>query len=319
MKKILLLLVAPIVFMTTLSAQISQKEADEIVIERLSDETKPYCLYAQKEVQTEFEITTATGEVLELGYSAWVYYVSYIGETNGKYLIVKESNGNVLEVNSKNDVGPDDLGEWRVVIYDHSPTISPNKTWNIEVGMPCLEGFCYLGITTIKTGDTKTFNGTAYYELLRTDDPFQQEEEIITYVREDDGQVFFYVEDCDMEYLMYDYNLKVGDEVYLVDPLYPFSFFNEESCEITEEEMNNFYKCKITDIDVIVYDQVARKRLKVEHHGMYDYWIEGIGAMKGITYQISSQMGGTVHQLKDCYEADELIFENENPEYIWDN
>jgi len=115
MKKILLSLVVPLVFMTTLSAQISQEQADEIVIERLSNETKPYCIYAQKEVQTEFEITTATGEILELDYMAWVYYVGYTGGTNGKYLIVKESNGNLLEVNTKNDADPDGLVEWRFV------------------------------------------------------------------------------------------------------------------------------------------------------------------------------------------------------------
>jgi len=117
MNKILLSLVVPLVFMTTLSAQISQEQADRIIIERLSDETKPYCLYAQKEVQTEFEITTATGEILELGYSTWVYYVSYIGETNGKYLIVKESNGNLLEVNTKNDAGPNDLTKWKPISF----------------------------------------------------------------------------------------------------------------------------------------------------------------------------------------------------------
>ena len=115
MKKILLSLVVPLVFMMTLSAQILQEQADEIVQQRLESETKPYCLYAQKEVQTEFEITTATGEVLELGYSAWVYYVSYTGEANGKYLIVKENNGNLLEVNTKNDADPDDLEKWRFV------------------------------------------------------------------------------------------------------------------------------------------------------------------------------------------------------------
>jgi hypothetical protein len=210
------------------------------------------------------------------------------------------------------------------VIYEnlnYYPTITPDKTWYIEYGMPCPEGdtigcWCYLGITTIKTGDIKTFNGKEYYELI-TDYPVTN---VITYAREEEGKVFFYVEDCDKEYLMYDYNLNIGDEVYLVDPLYPYSIFNQDDpCELTEEDMNYFYKCKITDIDVIGYDGVPRKRLKVEHFypDISDYWVEGIGAMRGITHQISSQMTGAVHQLKDCYESDELIFENENPEYEW--
>jgi len=118
MKKILLSLIAPLAFIATLSAQISQQEADEIVLQRLEGETKAYCIYAKEEVQTGVEITISTGETLELDYLTWVYYVSYIGETNGKYLVVKESNGNLLEVNTKNDKGPNDLENWRVVIVD---------------------------------------------------------------------------------------------------------------------------------------------------------------------------------------------------------
>jgi len=117
MKKILLSLIVPLVFITTLSAQISREQADQIVQQRLDNATKPYCAYVQEEVQTEFKITTTTGEVLELGHPCWIYYVSYIGETNGKYLIVKESNGNVLEVKAKNDDGPNDLTKWKPISF----------------------------------------------------------------------------------------------------------------------------------------------------------------------------------------------------------
>jgi hypothetical protein len=118
MKKLFLFMVVPLVCMATLSAQISQKEADEIVQQRLESETKLYCLYAKEDVQTMFEITTSTGEVLELDYPAWVYFVSYTEETFGKYLIVKESNGNLLEINTKKDTGPNDLMEWRAVAFE---------------------------------------------------------------------------------------------------------------------------------------------------------------------------------------------------------
>ena len=123
--------------MTTLSAQITQDQADEIIIERLSNETKPYCIYAQKEVQTEFEITTSNGETIELDYPTWVYYVSFTDETNGKYLIVKESNGNVLEVNTKNDAGPDDLENWRIVGGDDYPIEIPLERYFLAGGVSC--------------------------------------------------------------------------------------------------------------------------------------------------------------------------------------
>jgi len=134
MKKILLLLAMPLVCMTTLSAQISQEQTDQIVIEHLSNETKPYCIYAKEDVQTNFEVTTATGETLELSYPAWVYYVSYSGETNGKYLIIKESSGNILEANTKNDKAPDDLEGWRTIV-DY-PTDIPFEEYSLE-GTSC--------------------------------------------------------------------------------------------------------------------------------------------------------------------------------------
>jgi hypothetical protein len=117
MKKIFLFLAAPLMFFS-LSAQISQKEADNIVQQRLKNETKLWSVYAKDDLQTGFEMTTSTGEILELNYSAWVYYVSYAEETFGKYLIVKENSGNLLEVNAKNDAGPDDLTEWRAVAFE---------------------------------------------------------------------------------------------------------------------------------------------------------------------------------------------------------
>jgi len=54
--------------------------------------------------------------------------VNYAGETNGKYLVVKESNGNLLEVNAKND----ELDGWRVVPnINHSVWIC--KKFNAEL------------------------------------------------------------------------------------------------------------------------------------------------------------------------------------------
>ncbi|MDR2972200.1 MAG: hypothetical protein LBU83_09775, partial [Bacteroidales bacterium] len=56
-------------------------------------------------------------------------------ETNGKYLIVKESNGNILEANVKNDEGPEDLEEWRIVVI--YPIEIPIEEYSLE-GTSCL-------------------------------------------------------------------------------------------------------------------------------------------------------------------------------------
>ena len=119
MKKILFLFSLPLMFSLSLPAQITQKEADEIVLKRMSTETKPHTIYAREELQTAgFTVTTSPGEMLELEYSCRVYYILYTDETNGKYLVIKESNGNLLEINTKNDQYPEDLEKWRRVEFD---------------------------------------------------------------------------------------------------------------------------------------------------------------------------------------------------------
>ena len=118
MKKILLSLVAPFIAFALSAAGIgttSHEEADAIVLKRLSQETRPYTLHATEELQKEMRITSSAGELLEINYWCWVYYVSYTGTNQGLYLIVKEANGKLLEVQAQSDVTPDDLAEWKQV------------------------------------------------------------------------------------------------------------------------------------------------------------------------------------------------------------
>ena len=203
-------------------------------------------------------------------------------------------------------------------------TITQGKIWHVESGGACLDGdetgcFCYSGIQTINVGNTKIFNGKEYYELL-TDSPPNNSSQgnVLTYVREEGKKVFFYVESCNKEYLMYDFNLNVGDEVFLMDPLSPISLFDHDNpCELTEVDVN-LYTFKVTEVDFIEYNYIKRKRLRLENHDShhYDIWVEGIGCLRGITYHTAQQISGA-KQLKDCFESDELIFVNENPEYCW--
>jgi len=122
MKKILLLIALPFVFILTLTAQISREHADQIVIEHLGVQSSDFTIYSKDTVQVDgFTVVTSIGEVFELEYSCWVYYVHFAEKTNNKYLIVKESNGNLLEVNTKNDTSMNDPEEWRVVSFiNHS-------------------------------------------------------------------------------------------------------------------------------------------------------------------------------------------------------
>ena len=130
MKKIFPLILVPLLSLFSVSAQITQAEADSIVKKRMCVETKPSTIYAKEEVQTGFEITTAAGEVLELDYPCRVYYVNIIDETNNKYLIVKENNGNLLEINTKNDEILDDLVIWKKIT--EFPYCLKGTNWKLE-------------------------------------------------------------------------------------------------------------------------------------------------------------------------------------------
>jgi hypothetical protein len=197
--------------------------------------------------------------------------------------------------------------------------ITPNKIWNVEHITDCYteqgettDCLCLISTETITVRDTKTYNGKEYYELF-SDSPSDAfpNGRVVNYVREEGKKVYFYVEECNTEYLLYDFGLNVGDEVLLVDPQYQFSWSNQDNaCELTEDELHNF-QYTVIEVDSIEYNNIKRKMLKVESARGQDIWVEGIGCMRGINHKIGTFMVGAAHQLKDCYEANELIFENE--------
>ncbi len=134
MRNIFVLIIAAFAFLPTLSASITQDKADDIVLERMDKETRPYVVYAKGEAQkTGMSLTTDAGEVIEWEYPCRVYYVYYFDLAGasakndviwGRYLIIKEEDGNLLEVNVTKDGGPADLAGWRVVTNDIEPVLT---------------------------------------------------------------------------------------------------------------------------------------------------------------------------------------------------
>jgi len=119
MRKLLTLIIAPFFLITGLQAQLLQVQADEIVLEKMSVETRPYSIYAKEDVQPAGTVlTTSAGETMVFEYNHWIYYVSFTDNIqNNYYFVVKENNGSLLEVNVKNDDGPNNIETW-VAITD---------------------------------------------------------------------------------------------------------------------------------------------------------------------------------------------------------
>ena len=124
MKKIIFSISVFLTCTVSLSAQITREQADAILRDYVKNEiTQPYSIYAKKGVQTNMTINTDAGEMLELAYACWVYY--FDKDSVCSYLIVNESNGNLVEVNPKGYATPCDLAEWRKVEKETYPIEIP--------------------------------------------------------------------------------------------------------------------------------------------------------------------------------------------------
>jgi len=111
-----------IAWTTSLSAQITREQADAIVWEHIQNEiTPPYLLYVNLNTPSEegMVITTFNDEVVKVKYTCWAYYLNESPEVSEpsqhRYLFVKENNGNLLEIITTNDFGPDLTG-WEPVL-----------------------------------------------------------------------------------------------------------------------------------------------------------------------------------------------------------
>jgi hypothetical protein len=118
MKKICISLSALLISATTLSAQVTQKQADSIVKEYLQNEMIEYdLLYINTAPPNEDGITVTTSheEVFTAKYACWTYYIDESELSRRHYFFVKEDDGNLLEVIATNDDGSGDQNRWELV------------------------------------------------------------------------------------------------------------------------------------------------------------------------------------------------------------
>jgi len=124
MKKFFTLMFVLIAWATSLTAQITREQADEIVLEYIQNEiTVPYLLYIHQNspVTDGIIITTETEEIVNIKYNSWFYYLTDFPEINTfrhRYLLVKETNGNLLEIIPQNDIDPNELhSNWECINF----------------------------------------------------------------------------------------------------------------------------------------------------------------------------------------------------------
>ena len=121
MNKFIILMLILLAWATSLSAQITRERADEIVLQHIENAvTPPYLLYVNVNTPSEagIAITTSQKETFKAKYACWTYYLNENPELTGlsqhRYLFVKETDGNLLEVITSNDMVPD-LTQWEEI------------------------------------------------------------------------------------------------------------------------------------------------------------------------------------------------------------
>jgi hypothetical protein len=122
MKKFTISMLILLAWTTSLPAQITREQADEIVSQYIKNEvTPPYLLYVNVKTPSEesIAVTTFQEEIFRTKYACWAYYLNENPElaepARHRYLFVKENDGNLLEVITNNDMVPD-LTQWTEVI-----------------------------------------------------------------------------------------------------------------------------------------------------------------------------------------------------------
>jgi hypothetical protein len=125
-----------------LLAQITREQANAIVLQHIQNEiAPPYKLYVYNHAPSmeAIAITTYSEENIKIKYACWAYYLNENPEITKpcqhRYLFVKENDGNLLEIITSNDLGPEELTEWQIVlgvetipISDFRISVFPNPT-----------------------------------------------------------------------------------------------------------------------------------------------------------------------------------------------
>ena len=162
MKKTFILLTVLSICTTSLLAQTTRKQADNIVKEYLQSELVQYnLLYVHTGLPSIEGITiiTSNEEIFTAKYTCWAYYLDENEPTQRRYLFVKEDNGNLLEVIASNDDGSADTNQWlpvettglverqenNIKLLYPNPTSGELRIENGELRMKSIEVFDMMG------------------------------------------------------------------------------------------------------------------------------------------------------------------------------
>lgn len=169
--------------------------------------------------------------------------------------------------------------------------LQENKTWNV---VECINwGGC--GTQTFKIiGDT-TVAQTDYKKLYVSYDTTLNNWYKYGAIRENENKVYFYLYSSEMEVLLYDFNLNVGDTF-----ISTHNSIEYQGCPIELE---------VFSIDTTILEN-GEQRQRFNFNGG-EKWISGIGSLYGLVYVgVYQCIIDMYYDLSCCHENDELIYQS---------
>ncbi len=192
---------------------------------------------------------------------------------------------------------------------DYLPLVKDNAEWNILWRATGLPVDIYV-TESIGIDDDTLVNEMPYKKLvskLSSNDYWQGnlDYELYGIIKEEpSGKVYYRPKDQDVDYLLYDFSMKVNDTAVMY-------WCQNPDCEVHVR------------IDSIATEYIAGQDRQVFHVSSKDMfgddwqplntWIEGIGATEGLLYSchVVNAGGITLHQLLCYHEDDELLYMND--------
>ncbi|MBR1775223.1 MAG: T9SS type A sorting domain-containing protein [Bacteroidales bacterium] len=169
--------------------------------------------------------------------------------------------------------------------------VDSTKVWH--------DGLIYPGgisTFTFQFGEDTIYNDRTYKQLIASSHYYVSYSLLF---REDSNRVYFVNlgwKDS-KEYLIYDFNLEVGDTV-TIRGLTQISFWED-----------TFYEVKSTDT-IIINGTPLKHLILIDKYNRELEWIEGIGSLSGLLHRDGSWVDGATHELL-CFSQDgEVLYQS---------
>jgi len=151
-----------------------------------------------------------------------------------------------------------------------------------------------------KFGGDTVINSTTYTKVYRAYDEFMDEWELQGFVRQEDNS-FYFRNLIDEEGLAYDFDVSVGEILFIDNP---FAFYS--------------FEAEVTEVDSVYIEPANEYRKRIKLHGwssIEESWIEGMGSDAGIVMsgcKMGQLTGGGLYSLLCYFEDEELMFKSDS-------